>query len=108
MTCLVTKHLNFYNRKVNKLLCQSLKVLEPDEGPHFKPGVPMCQDLRYEVIEMAGMLPISEISQRFGIQRSTAHKYVKQYRETGNIGTLSRKHIRAPIELSFAVSLHLM
>ena len=63
-----------------KLLCQSLKVLEVDDmflinkyGHNFKPGIPRCQDLRNEVIGMVAMLPISEISQQFGTQHSTAH-----------------------------------
>ena len=33
------------------------------------------------------------------------HKYTKQYRETGNIDPLSRKHIRTPSKLSFGDSM---
>ena len=43
---------------------------------------------------MAAMRPISEICRRYRINRSTIHKYTKQYRKTGNIDPLSRKHIR--------------
>ena len=49
---------------------------------------------------MAATRPISEICERYRINRSTVHKYTKQYRETGNIEPLSRKHIRTRSKLS--------
>ena len=39
------------------------------------------------------------------LNRSTVHKYTKQYRETGNIDPLSRKHIRTLSKLSFGDSM---
>ena len=57
---------------------------------------------------MAAMRPISEICERHRINRSTVHKYTKQYRETGNIDPLSRKHIRTRSKLSFGDSMHVI
>ena len=53
---------------------------------------------------MATTRQISEICERNRINRST-HKYTKQYRETGNIDPLSRKHIRTPSKLPFGDSM---
>ena len=49
---------------------------------------------------MAATRAISEICERYRINRSTVHKYTKQYRETGNIEPLKRKHIRTRSKLS--------
>ena len=54
---------------------------------------------------MVATRPISEICERYRINRSTVHKCTKQYRETGNIELLSRKHIRTGIKLSFGDSM---
>ena len=54
---------------------------------------------------MAATRPISEICERYRINRSTVHKYTKQYCETGNIEPLSRKHIRTRSKLSFGDSM---
>ena len=54
---------------------------------------------------MAATRPISELCERYRINRSTVHKYTKHYRETGNIEPLSRKHIRTRSELSFGDSM---
>ena len=51
---------------------------------------------------MAAVRPISEICERYRINRLTAHKYTKQlYRVTGNIDPLLRKHIRTSSKLQF-------
>ena len=54
-------------------------------GRNFKPGIPLTKDFRNEVIQMAATRPVSEICERYRVNRSTVHKYTKQYRETGNI-----------------------
>ena len=97
---------------LSKLSRQSLKVFELFDmfsinkyGRNFKPGIPLSKDFRNEVIQMAAMRPISEICERYRINRSTVHKYTKQYRETGNIDPLSRKHIRRRSKLSFGDSM---
>ena len=97
---------------LSKLSRQSLKVFEFVEmfsinkyGRNFKPGIPLSKDFRNEVIQMAATRPISEICERYRINRSTVHKYTKQYRETGNIDPLSRKHIRTRSKLSFGDSM---
>lgn len=74
-------------------------------GRNFKPGIPLSKDFRNEVIQMAATCPISEICERYRINRSTVAKYTKQYRETGNIEPLSRKHIRTRSKLSFGDSM---
>ena len=74
-------------------------------GRNFKPGIPLTKDFRNEVIQMAAARPVSEICERYRVNRSTVHKYTKQYRETGNIDPLSRKHIRTPSKLSFGDSM---
>ena len=56
---------------------------------------------------MAAIRPISEICERYRINRSTVHKYTKQYRETGNVEPLSRKHIRTRSKLSSGDSMSL-
>ena len=43
-------------------------------GRNYKTGVPLSKDMRNEVVKMAAMLPISEISRRLRIQHSTANK----------------------------------
>ena len=48
------------------------------------------------------MRPISKICRKYHLNRSTVHKYTKQYRETGNIDPHSRKHIRTPSKLLFS------
>ena len=97
---------------ISKLSRQSLKVFEFVDmfsinkyGRNFKPGIPLSKDFRNEVIQMAATRPISEICERYRINRSTVHKYTKQYRETGNIDPLSRKHTRTRSKLSFGDSM---
>ena len=97
---------------VSKLSRQGLKVYKfvnmfsiNKYGCNFKPGIPLSKDFRNDVIQMAAMRPISEIFRRYRINCSTVHKYTKQYRETGNIDPLSRKHIRTPSKLSFGDSM---
>ena len=97
---------------LSKLSRQSLKVFKFVDmfsinkyGPNFKPGIPLSKDFRNEVIQMMAKRPISEICDRYRINRSTVHKYTKQYREIGNIEPLSRKHIRTRSKLSFGNSM---
>ena len=54
---------------------------------------------------MVATRPISEICERYRINRSNVHKYTKQYRETGNIELLSRKYISTRSKLSFGDSI---
>ena len=74
-------------------------------GRNFKPGIPLSKDVNNEMNQMAATRPIREICERYRINRSTVHKYTKQYRETGNIDPLSRKHIRTLIKLLFGDSM---
>lgn len=83
---------------VSKLSRQGLKVFEfvcmfsiNKYGRNFKPGIPLSKDFRNDVIQMVAMRPTNEIYRRYRINRSTVHKYTKQYRETGNIDPLSKK-----------------
>lgn len=102
MTYSATKHLKFYSHqaifcaKVGKLsnlfICFQYKEIWPKL---------LSKDFRNEVIQMASMRPISEICERYHINCSAVHKYTKQYREAGNIDSLSRKHIRTPSKLLF-------
>ena len=39
-------------------------------GRNFKPGIPLSKDFRNEVIQMAASRPISEICERYRINRS--------------------------------------
>ena len=110
MTCLVTKL--WSSTAVKQTLLQSWKVfrffdmfLINKYGWNFKPGIPLSKDVRNEVIQMAATRPICEIYERYCINSSTVHKYTKQYRETGNIDPLSRKHIRTSSKLSFGDSM---
>ena len=91
---------------LSKLSRQSFKLFEFVDmfsinkyGRNFKPGIPLSKDFRNEVIQVAATRPISEICERYRINRSTVHKYTKQYRETGNIEPLSRNHIRTRSKL---------
>ena len=100
---------------LSKLSRQGLKVFEyvgmfsiNKYGCNFKPGIPLSKDFRNEVIQMAAMRTIREICSRYRINRSTVHKYTKQYCKTGNIDPLSRKHIRTPSKLSFSDSMLLL
>ena len=97
---------------LRKLLRQSLKLFEFVDmfsinkyGRNFKPGIPLSKDFRNEVIQMVATRPISEICERYRINRSTVHKYTKQHRETGNIEPLSRKRIRTRSKLLFGDSM---
>ena len=97
---------------LSKLLHQIWKVFQFFDifsinkyGRNLKPGSPLFKDFRNEVIQMAATRPISEICKRYRINRSTVHKYTKQYREIGNIDPLLRKHIRTPSKLSFGDSM---
>ena len=54
---------------------------------------------------MAATRPISDLCERYRLNRSTVHKYTEHYRETGNIEPLSRKHIRTRSKLSFGDSM---
>ena len=74
-------------------------------GRNFKPGIPLPKDFKNEVIQMAATRPITEICERYRINRSNVHKHTKQDRETGNIEPLSRKHIRTRSKLSFGDSM---
>ena len=93
---------------LSKLLHQIWKVFQFFDifsinkyGRNLKPGSPLFKDFRNEVIQMAATRSISDICERHHMNHSTVHKYTKQYRETGNIDPLSRKHIRTPSKLSF-------
>ena len=84
---------------LSKLSRQGLKVFKfvgmfsiNKCGHNFKPGIPLSKDFRNDVIQMAAMRPTSEICRRYCINRSTVHKFTKQYRETDNIDPLSRKY----------------
>ena len=97
---------------LSKLSRQSLKLFEFVDmfsinkyGQNFKPGIPLSKDFRNEMIQMAATRPISEICERYRINRSTVHKYTKQYCKTGNIEPLSRKHIRTQSKLLFGDSM---
>jgi len=101
-----------FPQPLSKLSRQSWKVFEFVDmfsfnkyGRNFKPGIPLSKEFRNEVIQMAATRPINEICERYRVNRSTVHKYTKQYRETGNIDPLSRKHIRTPSKLSFGDSM---
>jgi hypothetical protein len=50
---------------------------------------------------MAAVFPIREVSRQLRVRPSTVSKYVKQYRETGNVDPLPRNHLRTPSKLSF-------
>ena len=57
------------------------------------------------MIQRAATCPITEICERYRINRSNVHKHTKQDRETGNIEPLSRKHIITRSKLSFGDSM---
>ena len=75
MTCLVTKHLKLHSHqanfraKVGKFSNVDM-VLINKYGRNFKPGIPLSKDFRNEVIQMAASRPISEICERYRINRS--------------------------------------
>ena len=88
ITCLVTKYLKFYSRQAN--FCakvgkfSNLLICFPQTNTAVTLNqVFLSKDFRNDVIQMAVKRPISEICERYRINRSTVHKYTKQYRETG-------------------------
>ena len=70
-------------------------------GRNFKPGVPLCRDLRNEALELATDPPIREVGRRLHIQPLT--RYAKLYWDKGiNIGSAPRTHMRTASKLSLA------
>jgi transposase len=57
--------------------------------------------LRYEAIHLAASMPIREVGRTLRISSSTVSKYVKMYREKGNVEPCQKNHIRTPSKLSF-------
>ena len=69
---------------------------------NFKPGVPLCRDLRNEVIELAAKFPVREVGRRLHIQPLTVSRYVKLYWDKGNTDPAPRMHMQTVSELSLA------
>ena len=72
---------------------------------NFKPGVPLYRDLSNKAIELAAEFPIREVGRRLRIQPLTVSRYVKLYRDKGNIDPAPRTHMRTASKLSLADSI---
>ncbi|CAB3980106.1 paired box Pax-9 isoform X2 [Paramuricea clavata] len=76
-------------------------MLTNSDGRIYKTGLPLPMPLRYEAIHLAASMPIREVGRTLRILSSTVSKYVKMYREKGNIEPCQKNHIRTPSKLSF-------
>ena len=74
-------------------------------GRIFKPGVPLYKDLSNKAIELAAEFPIREVGRKLLIQPLTVSRYVKLYRDKGNIDPAPRTHMRTASKLSLADSI---
>ena len=76
----------------SKLSHQSWKVFEFVDmfsinkyGRNFKPGISLSEDFRNRVFQMAATRPVSEICERYRINRSTVHKHTTSGTSTSKI-----------------------
>ena len=71
-------------------------------GRNFKPGVPLW---RHEAKELAAEFLIREVGRRLRAQPLIVSRYVKLYRDKGNIDPAPRTHMRTAGKLSLADSI---
>lgn len=75
------------------------------KGRNYQNRVPLLNDLRNQVIDLAKYFPFSEVGRRLRISKTSVSNIVKQYNLTGSTAPKKLDHVRTLPKYTFQDSI---